>query len=353
MTMPTAIKERKEAAEAQEAADLAAIAAAEKAAQDGQQTPVEESTPVVTAPVQPVVAQPAPQPVAGQDAGAIDALKAEVERLKTERAEAEQRWRSAQGILKAGNQDNSLKAMKDELAELKKMLADSKPKENAAFRHVKPEYRKAIEEAGGELPPEYLMAKGEIEASAESFNAKLEAQMAEIKAMKDELMARDTEREQSASWNGFMSQVESAAPGFTAENNTAGSGWTKFLDLSDPKTGMPYRKMAEYMAGEGNAKGIVALFNEYKAMSPGGDKARSLESLVKPETGKSAPAPKTEKGPQHTFAEYEHAYKQLRPGQPLRKLDGTVIPKEGVAAYMADYDEWFNREQMKAAGIAS
>ena len=351
MEMPKAMKDQIEADAIKEAEENARIEAAEKEqaaadAADADQTPVADK-PVAT-PEPEVRQEPEPNTQV-----ADDKRDAEIERLRGELAQVEQRWRTAQGMLskRDGEKDEALRRLMEKVQALEKRSTEPvTPKEKAYLKHLTPEEKQAFSGEGSE-PAELRMARGEIESLEERTQRLIdkkmeEAKVAALKEIEVETRRQSDELAANTSFKHLCSKVEELAPGFNAANNDPKSNFcARFLDMPDPMRadGGTYRTSASEMVSAGDPRGIAKLFAEYQALDPSGSKAKSLEGQVKPDTSRSTGKPTTQPGaPVFTKGDYDAFWRFKQTGRFPPNQDGTVRTKEQIDKLEAQLEEAFN-----------
>lgn len=367
--MPRQVKEQLEADQRLEAEEIAALAKLEQERTEAEakanaEPVTAEPTPAAVKPTvdTPPVTHEPPQPVAGQD-GELARLQAELERtqgeLVRERAAKEasdNRWRTADGILKAkeSERDKTIQALQAQMAELLTRQAEAAPKVKPIHKYLTPDERQAIGD-GNDAPVELRASLGAVEDAEARLQRQIEAATkAAQEAIRKELEQERVKQaeaakeaaaqaEADARFNKLLDRVEAAAPGFKAENSTPDSGWVKFLNIVNPKTGEPYRVIANALASVGDDEGIARLWSQYQALNPSGSREAALAAQVKPDQSRSATAPRPP-APPITMAEYERFWNLKRQPGALRNKDGSAMTAEQIAAYEARLEAWFSKE---------
>jgi len=356
MALPANIQRQKEEAERLEAEDMARLAKLEQEQAAGEQSNADpaqqEAQPEATPTNNEQANEGQPEPKQQEDPTA--GLTAEIERLRKDNETLEQRWRTAQGMLskRDGDMAESMRQMQAKLDALEKRAQEPvKPRENPAYRYLKPEEKKALEESG-EDTLELRAAKGYVDTLREEFLAKREA---DNKAALEEFERKLAEREANAqaeqsaqaSQSKLFDAVEKLSPGFTADDSTSGSNWRKFLDLPDPSSisGGTYRDRAVAMVQAGYAEGVASLHKEYKSLLPGGNRAKELEAQVKPPTSKASSTPKQTEDV-ISLPMYEAFYADKRAGRFRPNPDGTPMTAKQIGALQAKLDDWYIKEQI-------
>lgn len=352
-TLAERVKQGAEEAAAEEAAELARIAAIEKGEQPVKaEQPKDEGKPAD----QPATPENPPQPVKAEQADELAQLRADLERERLAREAAEQKYRTADGMLrkKEDTRDEEIRALREQIKALADRQAQEpqKPKEKAYLKHLTPEERQAIGEGGTE-PLEIRGARGEIESTAEQlrqeFEAKLKANAEQArKQFNDELAQRSAAEQAKATSARLLDAVEKLAPGFRSDDSDASSKWQDFLRLPDPDSviGATYGDRGAALFNAGNAKGVAQLYAEYQALNPSGSRAAKLESQVKPDTSHAQIKPKPANAPaEHTMEEYSEFYRDLTRGKIKPNADGTPRTRQQIAALQAELDDWYYKQQ--------
>lgn len=353
-------------ADAQQAEELARIAALEKE-QEQLDNPTTPADPPPAEPANPDAKDPnaphdPPEPNKQEDA--VEALKAELEQLRATNAQLENRWRTADGMLKKrdGDRDELLKSLQAKLDALEKRASEppAKPPEKPWKKYLTPDEQMALGEDGME-PLELRAARGEIEATREELkremDARLEAKLAEMRQQSESKAAEQARLAEAKYVEGkLFAKVDELVPGFKAEDSKASSNWGRFLDMVNPDTGTTYREMAQAMIEaaverpvlvNASAESIAKLFTTYQAQDPSGSRKQALEGQVKPDASKASGKPPTPHAkPSHTMAEYNAFYTAKVRGKMPPNADGSPRTAEQIAALQAELDEWYFREQM-------
>jgi hypothetical protein len=353
-TLAERVKQGAEEAAAEEAAELARIAAIEKGEQPVKaEQPKDEGKPAD----QHATPENPPQPVKAEQADELAQLKADLERERLAREAAEQKYRTADGMLrkKEDTRDEEIRALREQIKALADRQAQEpqKPKEPGKLRLLNADERQAVGENGQE-PLEYRMAKGDIDATADQlrqeFEAKLKAQAEQArKQFNDELTQRAATEQAKATNARLLDAVEKLAPGFLADDSSVTSKWQDFLRLPDPDSviGATYGDRGAALFNAGNAKGVAQLYAEYLALNPSGSRAAKLESQVKPDTSHAQGKPKPANAPvEHTMEEYSEFYRDLTRGKVKPNADGTPRTRQQIAALQAELDDWYYKQQL-------
>lgn len=341
-----------------EAAEMARIAALEK---DGQEPDDDKQAdppkPTDTTPAKPDTTDtntPHPQPEKAQESE-LEQVKAQLAAERVAREQAENRWRTADGMLRKreSEKDEQLKAMAARLEALEKRPTEpAKPREPAYLKHLDPDERRAITEEGKE-PLEVRAARGEIEESEtrvlKTVEERLAAKLKEVQeqaAAEQQRIIEESRREaRSAS---VFAKVEELSPGFKAEDADPNSKWRVFLAQPDPDRvdGGTYLESAKEFLSLGNARGIAQLRNEYLSLNPGG-KRDQLEGQVKPDTVRASGKPQPTNGKvTHTMSEYKAFYDDLIHHRIKPNADGSPRTAEQIAALQAELDDAYHNGEL-------
>ena len=253
--IPDRVMRQMEKDEKAQQAEIAAqkVREAAQVAPDDEPEGEPQPEPLPPAPAPAPTPAPTAQPVPSDSEARAKALEAQ---LQLER----QRNLTLQGKINAlGPQTaQAMKELREELAALKKdRQAQQVPAVPAYLQHLEPEEREVY--AGGKLPPELRMARGEIDAATAPLMAELAAQRAEIENMR----RGATEQQTSSHVSRVMSEVSKQVPGATEIN--ADPLFDAWLDNADPRsmTGSTLRERGETSLNRGDVTGVVELMKEF------------------------------------------------------------------------------------------